>query len=103
MASCLISDLDSNSASSMSAPLPEEKVERPIEVVGDTCLTFGSDLPHATHQAATNRPESRMGPEESAMGLERSWWMSGPLGRVGVDFQSGVCDTGGHGSSDGPG
>jgi len=28
------------------APYPEEIVERPMEVVGDTCLTFGSDFPH---------------------------------------------------------
>ena len=28
------------------APYPEENVERPMEVVGDTCLTFGSDFPH---------------------------------------------------------
>ncbi|MEX1008990.1 MAG: amidohydrolase family protein [Acidimicrobiia bacterium] len=28
------------------APYPEEIVSRPMEVVGDTCLTFGSDFPH---------------------------------------------------------
>jgi predicted TIM-barrel fold metal-dependent hydrolase len=28
------------------APYPEENVSRPMEVVGDTCLTFGSDFPH---------------------------------------------------------
>ena len=28
------------------APYPEEIVARPMEVVGDTCLTFGSDFPH---------------------------------------------------------
>jgi predicted TIM-barrel fold metal-dependent hydrolase len=28
------------------APYPEENVERPMEVVGETCLTFGSDFPH---------------------------------------------------------
>jgi predicted TIM-barrel fold metal-dependent hydrolase len=28
------------------APYPEENVERPLEVVGDSCLTFGSDFPH---------------------------------------------------------
>jgi predicted TIM-barrel fold metal-dependent hydrolase len=29
------------------APYPEEIVQRPMDVVGDTCLTFGSDFPHA--------------------------------------------------------
>jgi predicted TIM-barrel fold metal-dependent hydrolase len=28
------------------APYPEENVLRPLEAVGDTCLTFGSDFPH---------------------------------------------------------
>jgi predicted TIM-barrel fold metal-dependent hydrolase len=29
------------------APYPEEIIDRPMEVVGDTCLTFGSDFPHS--------------------------------------------------------
>ncbi|MGE0877453.1 MAG: amidohydrolase family protein [Acidimicrobiia bacterium] len=28
------------------APYPEENIERPMEVAGDSCLTFGSDFPH---------------------------------------------------------